>query len=212
MAAPPMPFIPAEVHGQLVIMAMLVYAGDSQDGEPVIAPFRAIATPIADMIQPMRYPDVYPPEDPNYRPIAAARTMFVDRIDRSVAELILDRLQASSAALAVAQLRVLGGAMARVPVEATAFAHRSSKIMVNIAALYQLPEEKAVHEAWTSDFVAALKQGDSGAYVNFLGDEGRERIRAAYPGSTWDRLVTLKTLYDPTNLFKLNQNIPPMSV
>ena len=212
MAAPPMPFIPAEVHGQLVIMAMLVYAGDSQDGEPVIAPFRAIATPIADMIQPMRYPDVYPPEDPNYRPIAAARTMFVDRIDRSVAELILDRLQASSAALAVAQLRVLGGAMARVPVEATAFAHRSSKIMVNIAALYQLPEEKAVHEAWTSDFVAALKQGDSGAYVNFLGDEGREPIRAAYPGSTWDRLVTLKTLYDPTNLFRLNQNIPPMSV
>jgi hypothetical protein len=159
----------------------------------------------------MRYPEVYPPDDPSYRPIAAARTMFVDKTDRSVAELILDRLKSSSAAMAVAQLRVLGGAMARVPVSATAFAHRGSKIMVNIAALYQQPEDKTVHESWASDFMAALKQSDNGAYVNFLANEGRDRIRAAYPGSTWDRLVTVKTLYDPANLFKLNQNIPPMN-
>jgi hypothetical protein len=59
--------------------------------------------------------------------------------------------------------------------------------------------------------MAALKQSDNGAYVNFLANEGRDRIRAAYPGSTWDRLVTVKTLYDPANLFKLNQNIPPMN-
>jgi FAD/FMN-containing dehydrogenase len=211
MTAPPMPFLPEEVHGQLVIMAMLVYAGDEKVGKRVIAPFREIATPIADMIQPMRYPEIYPPEDPNYRPVAAARTMFVDSIDRTVAGSILERLQTSTASMAVAQLRVLGGAMARVPADATAFAHRDSKIMVNLAALYQQPEEKSVHEAWVSDFAAALKQSDGGAYVNFLGDEGRERIRAAYPGSTWDRLVTIKTLYDPTNLFQLNQNIPPMN-
>lgn len=211
MAAPPMPFLPEEVHGKLVIMAMLVFAGDAGDGERVIAPFREITTPLADLVRPMRYPEIYPPEDPGYRPVAAARTMFVDSIDRSVAELILERLQSSSASMAVAQLRVLGGAMARVPAEATAFAHRGSKIMVNLAALYQGPEEKAVHETWVSDFAAALKQSDSGAYVNFLGDEGRERVQAAYPGSTWDRLVTIKTLYDPTNLFQLNQNIPPMN-
>ena len=211
MAAPPMPLLPEEVHGQLVIMAMLVYAGDAKESEQVIAPFRAITTPIADMIQPMGYPEIYPPEDPSYRPVAAARTMFVDSIDRAVAGKILERLQSSSAAMAVAQLRVLGGAMARVPADATAFAHRGSKIMVNLAALYQQPDEKAVHEAWASDFAAALKQSNSGVYVNFLGDEGRDRIRAAYPGSTWDRLVTLKTLYDPTNLFQLNQNIPPMN-
>lgn len=211
MAAPPMPFLPEEVHGQLVIMAMLVYAGDAEEGERVIAPFRTIATPISDMVRSMRYPEIYPPDDPNYRPVAAARTMFVEKIDASVAELILNRLKSSSAAMAVAQLRVLGGAMARVPVEATAFAHRCSKIMVNVAALYQNPDEKAVHETWAADFAAALKQSDSGAYVNFLGDEGRDRVRAAYPGSTWDRLVMVKTLYDPTNLFKLNQNIPPMN-
>jgi FAD/FMN-containing dehydrogenase len=96
-----------------------------------------------------------------------------------------------------------------VPADATAFAHRSSGIMVNIAALYTQPEEKSTHEAWVSEFASALQQDDTGAYVNFLGEEGEDRIRAAYPGSTWDRLAAVKARYDPTNLFRLNQNIPP---
>ena len=211
MFAPPMPFIPEEAHGKLIIMGMLVYAGDPVEGERVIAPFREIAAPIADMIKPMKYPEIYPPEDNSYHPVAAARTMFIDRVDLSVAELIVSRLHTSTAMMSVVQLRVLGGAMARIPVEETAFAHRQSKIMANIAALYNQPEEKAIHETWVADFAAALKQGDSGAYVNFLGNEGVDRIHAAYPGSTWDRLVAIKTLYDPTNLFRLNQNIPPIN-
>jgi FAD/FMN-containing dehydrogenase len=209
MGAPPMPFIPAEHHGKMLIMAMLVYLGDAERGEQAIAPFRALATPIADMIKPMQYPEIYPPEDASYRPVGASRTMFVDKIDRSVAEFILERLQSSTAMMKVAQLRVLGGAMARVPADATAFAHRKSRIMVNLAALYQNPQERAMHETWVGDFATALKQSDHGAYVNFLGDEGADRIRAAYPGSTWKRLVAIKTRYDPTNLFHLNQNIPP---
>ena len=139
MTAPPMPFVPAEYHGQLIIMAILAYAGEVEAGQRAIAPFRALATPIADMVKPMRYPEIYPPDDENYHPIAASRTMFIDHIDRAVAETILDHLQASTASMAVAQLRVLGGAMARVPVEATAFAHRRRRIMVNLAALYQQP-------------------------------------------------------------------------
>jgi FAD/FMN-containing dehydrogenase len=111
--------------------------------------------------------------------------------------------------MAVAQIRVLGGAMARVPAEATAFAHRGRRIMVNVAALYQRSNERAMHEAWVSRFAAALRQGEAGAYVNFLGDEGQARIRDAYPGPTWERLVAIKSRYDPTNLFRLNQNIPP---
>lgn len=209
MGAPPMPFLPPEYHGKMLIMAMLVYIGDAESGERAIAPFQALATPVADMIKPMQYPEIYPPEDPSYHPLGASRTMFVDSIDRRVAEFILERLQSSTAMMKVAQLRVLGGAMARVPVDATAFAHRKSRIMVNLAALYQNPQEKAKHEAWVSDFAAKLEQSDHGAYVNFLGDEGTDRIRAAYPGSTWDRLVAIKTRYDPTNLFHLNQNIPP---
>ena len=109
----------------------------------------------------------------------------------------------------VAQLRVLGGAMARVPVEATAFAHRRSRIMVNVAAFYNGPEERAVREAWVAEFAAALDQGNADAYVNFLGDEGAARVREAYPGPTWERLAAIKARYDPTNLFRLNQNIPP---
>jgi len=211
MTAPPMPFLPAEVHGKLVIMAFLVYAGEAEAGERALAPFRALATPYADMLKPMTYPEIYPPEEgaAEYHPVAASLTMFVDTIDRPRAAMILDRLRASSASMAVAQLRVLGGAMARIPVDATAFAHRNSKIMVNIAALYEKLEEKETHEAWVADFASALQQSDQGAYVNFLADEGEARIRAAYPGSTWDRLTEVKARYDPTNFFRLNQNIQP---
>lgn len=211
MTAPPMPFLPGEAHGKLIIMALMVYAGEIEAGQRAIAPFKAFAIPLADMLGPMTYPEIYPPEEgaAEYHPVAASRTMFVDVIDRPVAEMILNHLQASTGSMAVAQLRVLGGAMARVPVEATAYAHRNSRIMVNVAALYEKPEEKATHEAWVTDFASALKQEDNGAYVNFLGDEGEARIRAAYPGQTWDRLAEIKARYDPSNLFRLNQNIPP---
>jgi FAD/FMN-containing dehydrogenase len=209
MPAPPIPFVPEEAHGKLVIMAMMVFAGDVEAGERAVAPFRSLATPIADMVRPMPYPEIYLPEEEGYHPVATGRTMFVDTIDRGVTETIVDRLEASNAMMAVAQLRVLGGAMARVPVDATAFAHRRSRIMVNVAALYERPDEAAVHGPWVTGFAAALRQADAGAYVNFLGDEGEGRIREAYPGRTWDRLVEIKGRYDPTNLFRLNQNIPP---
>jgi FAD/FMN-containing dehydrogenase len=99
--------------------------------------------------------------------------------------------------------------MARVPADATAFAHRQSRIMAAIGAVYERADEKAEHEAWLGGFATALRQRDQGVYVNFLGDEGEARTRAAYPGRTWERLVEIKRRYDPTNLFRLNQNIPP---
>jgi FAD/FMN-containing dehydrogenase len=96
-----------------------------------------------------------------------------------------------------------------VPADATAFAHRSSRIMVNVAAFYEGLEERGVREVWVRDFEEALRQGDGGAYAGFLGEEGEARVREAYPGSTWDRLAEIKGRYDPTNLFRLNQNVPP---
>ncbi len=209
MTAPPMPFLPEEYHGKPVVMVFIVYAGDAATGESVIAPFRALAEPLADMLRPMKYPEIYQPEQEGYHPVAAGRTMFMDFIDRSVAETILDHIKTSTGSMAVAQLRVLGGAMARIPIDATAFAHRKSRIMVNVAALYDQPDQKATHEAWVKNFAAALKQSDNGAYVNFLGNVEEADIRAAYPGPTWDRLTAIKSRYDPTNLFRLNQNIPP---
>jgi hypothetical protein len=122
---------------------------------------------------------------------------------------MLERIRASDAMMAAAQFRVLGGAMARVPADATAFAHRSSKIMVNVAALFEDVEDRPKYQEWVANFADLIRQDDMGAYVNFLEDEGEERIRAAYPGATWDRLREIKRRYDPTNLFRLNQNIPP---
>ncbi|MDQ3492184.1 MAG: BBE domain-containing protein, partial [Chloroflexota bacterium] len=173
---------------------------------------RALGKCLADTVGPVPYPEMFPPQehsDSDHLPTAVARTMFMNTVDRPVAETILQRLEASDASLSVAQLRVLGGAMARVPAEATAFAHRMSRIMVNVAAFFEGPEDRIGRAAWVDDFAAALHQGDDGAYVNFLGGEGEAGVRAAYPGPTWDRLVEIKRRYDPSNLFRLNQNITP---
>ena len=211
MPAPPMPFLPEEQHGRPVIFALIVYAGDIEVGERAVAPFRALAEPLADMVGPKPYPAIFEGfgGEEDFHPLAAMRTMFVDGIDRSAAETIVEQLQVSTALIAVTQLRVLGGAAARVPADATAYAHRQSRIMVNVAALFGTPGEAPEHEPWVNGLADALRQDDQGAYVNFLGDEGEERIRAAYPGETWDRLVAVKRRYDPTNLFRLNQNISP---
>jgi FAD/FMN-containing dehydrogenase len=209
MPAPPLPFVPEAHRGKLSVMVLLCYAGDVDSGQAAVAPLRNLAPPVVDLVRPMRYPEIFPPEDPSYRPTAVARTLFLDRIDRSVASTMLEQLEASDAVMRVAQFRVLGGAMARVPNEATAFAHRSSRILVSLAAFYTGPSDRPSREKWVLEFADALQQGDRGVYVNFMGEESVERVRAAYPGSTWTRLAAIKTRYDPDNVFRLNQNIAP---
>jgi len=209
MTAPPMPFLPEAAHGTLILMTLMCYAGEVEAGQRALAPFRALAEPLADMLRPMRYPEMYQPEDSSYHPTAVGHTMFLDHVDEKTAVTIVRFLQESDAPMRVTQLRVLGGAMGRVPVEATAFAHRHARIMAGLVAFYSGPEDQPAREAWVKDFAAALSQGDDGAYANFLGDEGEQRVHAAYPGETWERLRDIKRRYDPTNLFRLNQNIPP---
>jgi FAD/FMN-containing dehydrogenase len=216
MTAPPMPFIPAEQHGKLVVMGMLTYAGDVEAGQKAVAPFRALATPLADLVRPMPYSGMYPPEEPGaeeYHPVASSRVLFMDRVDLDVARTIVDRLEehrtSPGVQMVAAQLRVLGGAAARVPVDATAFAHRASRIMAIVAAIVGSADVLPVHQTWVEGLAADLVQGDTGAYVNFVGEEGPERVRDAYPGATWDRLVAIKDRYDPTNVFRRNQNIVP---
>jgi Berberine and berberine like len=209
MPAPPMPFLPPEQHGKLIVMALMAFAGEPGAAEQAFAPFRALATPLTDMLRPMAYPEIYPPDDPSYHPVAAVRTMFLDHVDGDTARTILDHLGSGPVPFRVAQLRVLGGAMARVAPDATAFAHRRSRIMANLATLYEQPDQGDACEAWVADFQAAVRQGDRGAYVNFLPVDGESHVRSAYPGSTWTRLTEIKRRYDPTNLFRLNQNIPP---
>jgi FAD/FMN-containing dehydrogenase len=210
MIAPPMPFLPAEAHGKPIVMALICYAGEVEAGNRALAPFRALAEPVTDQIRAMPYAEIYKFTEGGPGPAQeVARSLFVDEVDLETGETILEHLGASTLSLAVAQLRVLGGAMARVPADATAFAHRGRRVMVALGGIYERAEETPVHEAWVSDFAAAVSQGDPGVYVNFLGDEGERRVREAYPGSTWDRLAEVKARYDPTNVFRLNQNIAP---
>ena len=210
MVAPPIPFFPAAAHGKLVIFAFMAYSGEVEAGERAMAPFRSLAEPIADTVKPMRYPEMYGPDEPGPDE-EVARSLFIDAVDVDVAAAIIEHLRASTAMMAVAQLRVLGGAMARVPDEATAFAHRKRRIMVALGAVFGNREEETAHREWVDDFAAALYQGEPGVYVGFLGDEGEERVKEAYPGTTWERLKAIKARYDPENLFSLNQNIAPQT-
>ncbi|MFL6190883.1 MAG: FAD-binding oxidoreductase [Actinomycetes bacterium] len=211
MVAPPMPFLPPRAHGKLIVMALMAYAGEPAAGERALAPFRALAEPLADMVQPMPYAGLFEPVEDMEVTEESARSLFMDTVDAAAAAAIVERLQASTAPMAVAQLRALGGAMARVPADATAFPHRDRRIMAGVGAVYDRAADKPVHDAWADGFAAALRQGEPGVYVNFLADEGSGRVREAYPGPTWDRLVEVKRRWDPDNLFRRNQNIPPVS-
>ena len=208
MPAPPLPFVPDDWRGRLVIVALMCYAGQAEAGEKALAPFRALAEPVVDMLRTMPYREIYPPELAGAQPTAVMRTTFVNAIDHAAAAAIVERLGASTAQTPIAQIRVLGGAMARVPNEATAFAHRDRRLMMTVVALYEEPAERATHEAWIGGLAQALQRGPAGAYVGFLGDEGEARVRQAYPGTTWERLARIKDRFDPTNLFRLNQNVP----
>jgi FAD/FMN-containing dehydrogenase len=208
MTAPPMPFLPPEVHGKPIVMALMAYAGDAEAGQAALAPFRALATPLVDMLRPMRYPEIYGPDPEDYHPVSASRNLFLADVTVERAAHILERLQASTAMMSATQLRVLGGAVSRVPAEDTAYAHRGRRIMGNVAAIYANPAEAAQHEEWAIGLAAALQDG-VGAYVNFLNEDGDARIQEAYPGPTYARLRDVKRRYDPDNLFRLNQNIPP---
>ena len=209
LLAPPLPFVPAELVGTPLVLALVVHAGPLDDGERAVAPLRALAPAVADFVRPMPFGEMFPAEAQDAPPRAALHTFFSDSFDEAAAGELLDRFSTSTAQLPAAQIRVLGGAVERVPAEATAFAHRQRRLMVNVAAVYASPEEDAVHSAWAEDAAAALRRGSDGAYVNFLGDEGAERVRAAYPGATWDRLAEVKRRYDPENVFRMNQNVPP---
>jgi FAD/FMN-containing dehydrogenase len=213
MNCPPMPFVPEEHHGSIVIMGMMIWSGPMDEADAIFAPFRALATPLADMLRPMAYPDMFPAEEgeEGYRPLAVARTMFMRSVDHDLAGKIVSALASTDAQLRAVQLRVLGGAIARIPADATAYAHRTSPIMVNVAAFYAGPDDRPRRQQWVDEVVAMLDQGETGAYVNFVGDEGLDGVQAAYPAATWERLAAVKAQYDPDNLFRLNQNVPPAS-
>jgi FAD/FMN-containing dehydrogenase len=207
MSALPMP-LPEPIEGP-VAMALMVYAGDPEAGERVVAPFRQLAEPIMGGLGPITYPEIYQEEEGDFHPVAVVRNNFADTVDEETVVTTLERLQTSTAMFSVLQVRPLGGAMARVPNDATAFAHRERPFLTSVASIYENVDETADHKAWVEPLAEIVANGEPGTYSGFLGDEGEDRIRAAYPGPTYDRLAQIKAKYDPDNLFRMNQNIKP---
>jgi FAD/FMN-containing dehydrogenase len=209
--APPLPFIPPGQHGKPVVMARMVYAGEPAAGEKAIAPIRTLATPLADMVRPIRYAEMYAAPEPPGPAFSVGTNLLVDDLSVGGAETILAHLETANAAIAAVEVRVLGGAMARIADRATAFGHRRAKLMLNIAAVTgEHVEERAEHESWAAELAEALSgEITRPAYVGFIGEEGEDGVRRAYPPATLKRLAQVKRRYDPDNLFHLNLNVAP---
>ncbi len=211
MPLPPVPFVPAELHGRLALVAMLAYSGERDGAEAALAPFRALAAPIADLVGEGPYSTMYamdPP--PEVRTSVAIRSRYLTRFGVTEAAALLAALEACDAPMRMGQLRTLGGAYGRVPADATAFGHRDGRLLVAFMAMYGDRSRAAGYERWAIDAMASLRPDTHGpAYVNFLAEEGARGLAAAYPAATWQRLREIKRRYDPENLFRLNQNIPP---
>ncbi len=209
MPIPPVPFVPTERHGELSLIVMFVWSGDPADGNAAIEPFRRVAAPIAEAVMPMPYPGIYQFTAGGEAPgRAVVRSRFLNALDDHAVDSILSAMAGASPS-AMVQIRILGGAMARVPAAETAFAHRSAPIMVTVLDHYEDASSDGAELTWTEALHAALAPESSGVYSNFLQSEGEDRVREAYPVGTYDRLAAIKRRYDPANFFRMNQNIRP---
>ncbi len=214
MTAPPDPRIPAEMQGRPVVYCSLVWSGAPEAAAPALAALRGLATPIADTVVSKPYPDLFS-EGGDAESQAwgvASRTVFVDALDDALIDVILGRLASPSATEALVQLRVLGGAVARMPNAATAYGWRDRPVAVWLITPFADLDRAPDHEAWTEAFAGELRariEAPAGAYVNFMGAEDGDAVRAAYPPATLERLRDVKRRYDPDNRFRANRNIAP---
>ena len=208
-AAPPLPFLAPEHHFKPAVIVMFVFDGDPEAGQTALEPFRRLATPLGELAAPMPYPAIYQFTAEGSKPGAGTiRSAFLDTLDDEAVDTILREMAAAPGhGMDFTQIRVLGGAVADVPADATAFAHRGATLMLSMQAAHG--EDRAEADAWAARYFAAIAPKASGVYSNFLGDEGDARVRDAYPAGTYERLVDVKRRYDPSNLFRRNQNIRP---
>ncbi|MBT8335169.1 MAG: FAD-binding oxidoreductase [Gemmatimonadetes bacterium] len=212
--APPLPFLPEEVHGTEVVVLAAMYAGDMAEGEAALAPLRAIGTPIADVIGPSPFAGWQQAFDPLLTP--GERNYWKTHDFDTVTDDLIDTVLEFVAALPDPQSEVffahLGGAQGRVSDDATAYQGRSADFLMNVHGRWSDADQDEGCIAWCRSLFAATAPFATGeAYVNFMTEEEGERVTAAY-GSSYERLVALKDKYDPGNLFRMNQNIAPSTV
>jgi FAD/FMN-containing dehydrogenase len=198
--------------GHAVLAIAGCYAGDPTEGERVVAPLRTLGTLLADHFGPLPYVALQSMLDAS-APAGVQnywKARFLNTLDDDAIDTIVEHALAMASPMSQVHIHHLGGAIARVAPEATAFAHRSAGWALNIVAVWSEPTvaEHERHVAWAREFYEHTAPWNAGAYINFLGDEGQERVRAAY-GRNYERLVALKDAWDPDNIFKLNNNIQP---
>jgi FAD/FMN-containing dehydrogenase len=211
MVIPPMDEVSSEHHGRLGLWIDLMWAGPTPEGLAAIAGLRTIGPVLLDTVAEKRYPDVFPPPSGN-RSAWTSRSLFVDRFDEETVEVIERQVASAPPGDALAIFRVLGGAVARVPSEATAYSWRDKSVLLWIISDTGSDDASRMPEmtAWAAGFQDELRAFGSATYVNFMADEGPAAVASAYRPTTWARLQEIKSRYDPDNVFRLNQNIPPV--
>ncbi|MGW4645865.1 FAD-binding oxidoreductase [Kitasatospora sp. NPDC004289] len=209
--APPLPGVPAELVGRLAVVVMCCWAGDPERGEKVLGPLRRFGPPAADLCRPKPYLEHQASLDPSF---PAGRWYYfkscdVARLSDEVIEVTAEHAARIASPLTSFPIFQLGGAIARVGEDETAFSGRGAGHTFNINATCAGPEGFEEERAWSRGLWRALAPHHTGVYVNFLMEEGEQRVRQAYGEAKYRRLRELKRAWDPGNLFRLNQNIRP---
>jgi FAD/FMN-containing dehydrogenase len=209
--APPLPAIPVELHGRPVVTVVSCYAGPVEDGERVVAPLRAFGSPLLDLHVRKLFVDhqaMFDASFPNgwwYY----FRSCEVDTLTDEIIDVTAEHAQQSRSLLTAFPIFHLGGAVAGVSDDDTAFHGRTAGHIFNINATTSTREGFEAEREWSRTFWSALEPYHRGVYVNFMMEEGQNRVREAYGAAKFDRLQQLKRRYDPDNAFRHNQNIPP---
>ena len=208
---PPLPAIPKEFHGKPVVTVMSCYAGPVEEGEKVMRPMREFGSPILDLCKPKPFVAHQSMLDPSFPPGQwyYFRSADLAELSDDVIDIVASRALQMTSPLTAFPIFQLGGAIGRVGEDDTAFNGRSAGHTININATTATEKGFDEEREWSRNFWTALKPYQTSVYVNFLMDEGEERIRQAYGPKRYDRLKALKRKYDPDNFFRLNQNISP---
>ena len=212
ISAPPEEFVPEPVRGQPVLGMILCYAGPAEEGEEALRPLREFGPPAMDVVQPMPYVAIQQLTDggaPEGMRNYWTADFLADLSDEAIDALCEAHVSRPSP---MSQILVIpgGGAIGEIPEDATAFGQRTSPFNIHIIAGWQDSADDEVNVAWVKDLGAKMKDyATGGAYLNYLAEEGEDRVRAAFGSDTYERLQALKDRYDPANLFRLNQNIKP---
>ncbi|EHA17546.1 FAD-binding oxidoreductase [Halomonas sp. HAL1] len=209
--APPLPFLPEEVHGKEIVAFALCYAGDPAEGEKLIEPLRGFGTAYGEHIGVQPYTDWQQAFDPLLTP--GARNYWKSHnfltLDEGVIDTIIDYASALPSSQCEIFIATLGGQASRVDPQAMAYSSRDANYVLNVHTRWETAEDDARCITWARDFFARSQPfASSGAYVNFLTGDETNRIAFAY-GASYERLVAIKKQYDPENLFRINQNISP---